>query len=43
MQRLHAGQTKKRENLAHFNYAVVAYYKADTTMNGKSIEQVNLA
>ena len=29
--------------LKHFNYAVVAYYKADTTMNGKSIEQVNLA
>jgi len=29
--------------LKHFNYAVVAYYKADTTLNGKSIEQVNLA
>jgi N-acyl-D-amino-acid deacylase len=29
--------------LKHFSYAVVAYYKADTTMNGKSIEQVNLA
>ncbi|HNP21633.1 MAG TPA: D-aminoacylase [Panacibacter sp.] len=33
----------KKRKLAHFNYAVVAYYKADTTMNGKSIEQVNLA
>lgn len=33
----------KKRKLPHFNYAVVAYYKADTTMNGKSIEQVNLA
>jgi N-acyl-D-amino-acid deacylase len=32
-----------QRNLKHFNYAVVAYYKADTTLNGKSIEQVNLA
>jgi N-acyl-D-amino-acid deacylase len=28
--------------LHHFNYAVVAFYKADTTLNGKSIEQINL-
>ena len=32
-----------QRKLKHFNYAVVAYYKADTTLNGKSIEQVNLA
>jgi len=32
-----------QRKLNHFNYAVVAYYKADTTLNGKSIEQVNLA
>ncbi len=28
--------------LNHFNYAVVAYYKPDTTLNGKSIEEINL-
>ena len=28
--------------LHHFNYAVVAFYKSDTTLNGKSIEEVNL-
>jgi N-acyl-D-amino-acid deacylase len=32
-----------QRKLKHFNYAVVAYYKSDTTLNGKSIEQVNLA
>jgi len=32
-----------QRKLKHFNYAIVAYYKADTTLNGKSIEQVNLA
>lgn len=32
----------KKRKLKHFSYPVVAYYKADTTMNGKSIEQVNL-
>ncbi|MBG9376263.1 D-aminoacylase [Panacibacter sp. DH6] len=26
----------------HFSYAVVAFYKADTTLNGKSIEAINL-
>ncbi len=31
-----------RRGLKHFSYAVVAYYKADTTLNGKSIEAVNL-
>lgn len=35
------GRLKKRK-LKHFSYPVVAYYKADTTFNGKSIEQVNL-
>jgi len=35
------GRLKKRK-LKHFSYAVVAYYKADTTFNGKTIEQVNL-
>lgn len=32
----------KRRGLKHFSYAVVAYYKEDTTLNGKSIEQINL-
>ena len=32
----------KKRKLKHFSYPVVAYYKADTTMNGKSIEEVNL-
>jgi N-acyl-D-amino-acid deacylase len=32
----------KKRKLKHFNYPVVAYYKADTSFNGKSIEQVNL-
>lgn len=35
------GKLKKRK-LKHFSYPVVASYKADTTLNGKSIEQVNL-
>ena len=36
--------TKKLKNrkLKHLSYAVVAYYKADTTLNGKSIEAINL-
>lgn len=35
---------KKLQNrkLKHYSYAVVAYYKTDTTLNGKSIEQINL-
>lgn len=32
----------KRRKLKHLSYAVVAYYKADTTLNGKSIEAINL-
>jgi len=31
----------KKRKLKHFSYAVVAYYKADTTLNGKSIEEIN--
>ena len=31
-----------RRTLTHFSYAVVAYYKPDTTLNGKSIEAINL-
>jgi N-acyl-D-amino-acid deacylase len=33
----------KKRKLKHYSYAVVAYYKADTTLNGKSIEEINLA
>ncbi len=32
----------KKRKLKHLSYPVVAYYKADTTLNGKSIEEVNL-
>ncbi len=32
----------KKRGLKHFSYAVVAYHAADTTLNGKSIEAVNL-
>ena len=31
----------KKRKLKHFSYAVVAYYQADTTYNGKSIETIN--
>lgn len=31
----------KKRKLKHFSYAVVAYYKEDTLLNGKSIEEVN--
>ncbi|MFX8473961.1 hypothetical protein ABTL69_19365, partial [Acinetobacter baumannii] len=31
-----------KRKLKHFSYPVVAYFKADTSFNGKSIEQVNL-
>jgi N-acyl-D-amino-acid deacylase len=31
-----------KRKLKHFSYPVVAFYRADTTLNGKSIEQVNL-
>ena len=36
MMRLH------KRNLEHFDYVVVANYAADTSLNGKSIEQINL-
>jgi N-acyl-D-amino-acid deacylase len=32
----------KKRRLKHLSYAVVAYHKADTALNGKSIEQINL-
>ncbi|MEJ7589262.1 MAG: D-aminoacylase [Ferruginibacter sp.] len=32
----------KNRKLKHYSYAVVAYYKTDTTLNGKSIEAINL-
>jgi N-acyl-D-amino-acid deacylase len=32
----------KRRKLKHFAYAVVANYPFDTTLNGKSIEQINV-
>jgi N-acyl-D-amino-acid deacylase len=32
----------KKRKLPHFSYPVVASYEADTSYNGKSIEQVNL-
>jgi len=32
----------KKRGLKHLNYAVVAYFKPDTTYNGKSIEEINL-
>ncbi|MFT3681973.1 MAG: D-aminoacylase [Ferruginibacter sp.] len=35
-------QKLAKRGLKHYSYAVVAYYKEDTLLNGKSIEQVNL-
>ncbi len=32
----------KKRKLKHFSYAVVAFYRPDTTYNGKSIEEINL-
>jgi N-acyl-D-amino-acid deacylase len=32
----------KKRKLKHFGYAVVAYFSADTSYNGKSIEEINL-
>lgn len=32
----------QKRKLKHFSYPVVASYRADSTMNGKSIEEVNL-
>ena len=35
------GRLKKRK-LKHLGYVVVAFHRADTTLNGKSIEEINL-
>jgi N-acyl-D-amino-acid deacylase len=35
-------QNLAKRKLKHYNYAVVAYHKADTTLNGLSIEKINL-
>lgn len=32
----------KKRKLKHLSYAVVAYHRADTTLNGKNIEEINL-
>lgn len=32
----------EKRKLKHFSYAVVAYHRADTTLNGKSVEAINL-
>jgi N-acyl-D-amino-acid deacylase len=32
----------KKRRLKHLGYAVVAFHRADTTFNGKSIEEINL-
>lgn len=32
----------KKRKLKHYSYAVVAYFRPDTTLNGKSIEAINL-
>ncbi|MGZ8551887.1 MAG: N-acyl-D-amino-acid deacylase family protein [Chitinophagaceae bacterium] len=32
----------KKRKLKHFSYAVVAFHRADTSYNGKSIEEINL-
>lgn len=31
----------KKRKLKHFGYAVVAYHRADTSLNGKSVEAIN--
>ena len=36
-------QRLKKRKLSHFSYPVVASYGADSTLNGKSIEEVNLS
>lgn len=33
----------KKRKLKHFSYAVVASYRADSTFNGKSVEEINVA
>jgi N-acyl-D-amino-acid deacylase len=37
----HLLQRLKKRKLKHFSYAVVAYHRADTSLNGKSIEEIN--
>lgn len=37
----HLLQRLKKRKLKHYSYAVVAYYRHDTTLNGKSIEEIN--
>ncbi len=37
----HMLQRLKKRKLKHFSYAVVAYHRADTTLNGRSIEEIN--
>ncbi len=32
----------KKRKLKHYSYAVVSYFRPDTTLNGKSIEAINL-
>ena len=38
----HMLKNLNKRKLTHFSYPVVAYYAADTSLNGKSIEQVNI-
>lgn len=35
-------QNLSKRKLKHFSYAVIAYHKADTTLNGLSVEQINV-
>ncbi|MFN2458814.1 MAG: D-aminoacylase, partial [Chitinophagaceae bacterium] len=37
----HMLKNLKKRRLKHFSYAVVASHRADTTYNGKSIEEIN--
>ncbi len=32
----------KKKNITSYNFALVAYYKADTTFNGKNISEINI-
>lgn len=40
--RAHSISIIKKRGLKHFSYAVVANFKADSSYNGKSIEEINL-
>ncbi|MBY0435147.1 MAG: amidohydrolase family protein, partial [Cyclobacteriaceae bacterium] len=35
-------ESLKKKLITNYNFAVVAYYKADTTLNGKNISEINL-